>query len=239
MRSKTFSLKPKSRLGKALDIRQTTIAIMFDPHIWKKLRRGPQVILLKDAAMISALTGLQSGDRVIDCGAGSGFLSCYLGSIVAPAGKVYAYEKREEFQQLSAKNVEKARLSDVVDVKLKDNVLESGFEEKDVDLVTLDMGDSHLALPHAFAALKGGGFCVGYLPHAEQVQTFVKAALVAGFEQGETIEVIVRPMLVRERGFRPENSGLLHTAYLTFLRKPRSGPHTPKQPHVQDATKTT
>ncbi len=195
---------------------------MFDPVIWKKLRRGPQVILLKDAAMISALTGLQSGDRVIDCGAGSGFLACYLGSIVAPAGKVFSYEKREEFQQLAAKNVEKARLSDVVEIKLKD-VLAEGFEETDIDLITLDMGDSHLGLPHAFAALKAGGFCAGYLPHAEQVQTFVKAALVAGFEQGETIEVIVRPMLVRERGFRPENSGLLHTAYLSFLRKPKAG----------------
>ena len=199
---------------------------MFDPSIWKKLRRGPQVILLKDAAMISALTGLQSGDRVIDCGAGSGFLSCYLGAIVAPGGKVYSYEKREEFQQLASKNVEKARLSDVVEVKLKDVLADGtgGFEEKDVDLVTLDMGDSHLGLPHAFAALKSGGFCVGYLPHAEQVQTFVKAALVAGFEQGETIEVIVRPMLVRERGFRPENTGLLHTAYLTFLKKPKDAP---------------
>jgi len=206
---------------------------MFNPSIWKKLRRGPQVILLKDAAMISALTGLQSGDKVIDCGAGSGFLSCYLGSIVAPAGKVYAYEKREEFLKISEGNVRKAGLDGVVSIKLKDVVTE-GFEEKDVDLVTLDLADSALALPHAFAALKAGGFCVGYLPHAEQVQAFVKAALAAGFEQGETIEVIMRPMLVRERGFRPENSGLLHTAYLSFLRKPRGTHFSPPE-----ASKTT
>jgi len=206
---------------------------MFNPSIWKKLRRGPQVILLKDAAMISALTGLQSGDKVIDCGAGSGFLSCYLGSIVAPAGKVYAYEKREEFLKISEGNVRKAGLDGVVSIKLKDVVTE-GFEEKDVDLVTLDLADSALALPHAFAALKAGGFCVGYLPHAEQVQAFVKAAIAAGFEQGETIEVIMRPMLVRERGFRPENSGLLHTAYLSFLRKPRGTHFSPPE-----ASKTT
>lgn len=192
---------------------------MLNPSIWKKLKRGPQVILLKDAAMISALTGLQSGDRVIDCGAGSGFLSCYLGSIVAPAGKVYSYEKREEFHKLSEGNVRKAGLEGVVELKLKDAL--EGFDETEVELVTLDLADSPLLLPHSFAALKAGGFCAGYLPHAEQVQAFVKAALQAGFEQRETIEVIVRPMLVRERGFRPENSGLLHTAYLSFLRKPR------------------
>ncbi|MBI2444961.1 tRNA methyltransferase [Candidatus Micrarchaeota archaeon] len=225
MRSKTFSLGLADAGRQALQSRRDINAIMFNPSIWKKLRRGPQVILLKDAAMISALTGLQSGDRVIDCGAGSGFLSCYLGSIVAPSGKVFSYEKREEFQKLTEANVKKAGLDSVVRVSLRD-VIAEGFDEKDVDLVTLDMGDSSLALPHAFSSLKAGGFCAGYLPHAEQVQTFVKAALAAGFEQGETIEVIVRPMLVRERGFRPENSGLLHTAYLSFLRKPRAG-HSP------------
>ncbi len=191
---------------------------MLDSSLWKKLRRGPQVILLKDAAMISALTGLQSEDNVIDCGAGSGFLACYLGSIVAPAGKVYSYEKREDFAKLSSQNVAKAGLKDVVEVKLKDAM--DGFDEKDIDLITLDLGDSPLLLEKAFAALKPKGFCVGYLPHAEQVQAFVTEGLRVGFTHDQTIETIVRPMLVRDRGFRPENSGLLHTAYLTFLRKP-------------------
>jgi tRNA (adenine57-N1/adenine58-N1)-methyltransferase len=31
-----------------------------------------------------------------------------------------------------------------------------------------------------------------------------------------TIEVIVRDMLVRERGVRPSTKGVWHTAYLTF-----------------------
>ncbi|MBI4360626.1 methyltransferase domain-containing protein [Candidatus Micrarchaeota archaeon] len=191
---------------------------MFDVSVWKKLSRGPQVILLKDAAVISAFTGLQSGDHVVDAGAGSGFLACYLGSIVAPGGRAYSYEKRPEFAKLACRNVEKAGLQDVVEIKEKD-VLE-GIDEKGVDLVALDLADSPNALSQAFAALKPRGFCVGYLPHAEQVQSFVAEGLRVGFLQNQTLEVIHREMLVRKQGFRPENSGLLHTAYLSFLRKP-------------------
>lgn len=191
---------------------------MFDVSLWKKLSRGPQVILLKDAAFISAYTGVQSGDIVVDAGAGSGFLSTYLGSLVAPNGKVFAYERREEFADLSRKNVLRSKLSDVVAVKTQDIL--SGIDEKDVDLVTLDLAEAPQAVAHAFCALKQRGFCVGYQPHAEQVQSFVKAGLAAGFTHEQTLEVIARPMLVRERGFRPENSGLLHTGYLIFLRKP-------------------
>lgn len=191
---------------------------MFDVSLWKKLQRGPQVILLKDAAVISAFTGLQSGDSVVDAGAGSGFLACYLGSIVAPAGNVYSYEKRPEFAKLARKNVEKCGLADVVHIQ--DGDVLDGIQEKDVDLVALDLADSPKALEHAFAALKPRGYCVGYLPHAEQVQAFVAEALRVGFLQQQTLEVIHREMLVRKQGFRPENSGLLHTAYLSFLRKP-------------------
>lgn len=191
---------------------------MFDVSIWKKLSRGPQVILLKDAAVISAFTGLHSGDQVVDAGAGSGFLACYLGSIVAPGGRVYSYEKRPDFAKLAKKNVEKAGFSDVVQIKEKD-VLE-GIDENGVDLVTLDLADSPHVLTHAFSSLKPRGFCVGYLPHAEQVQAFVAEGLHVGFLQNQTLEVIHREMLVRKQGFRPENSGLLHTAYLSFLRKP-------------------
>lgn len=192
--------------------------VMFDVSLWEKMKRGPQVILLKDAAFISAFTGLQSGDRVVDVGSGSGFLAIYLGSIVAPSGKVFTYEKREEFAKLSLRNICKAELEKVVELKNKDAF--EGLEEGEVDLVTLDLADSPKLLGNAFAVLKPNGFCVGYLPHAEQVQAFVKEGLAVGFIQLQTIEVIARPMLVRDRGFRPENSGLLHTAYLSFLRKP-------------------
>jgi tRNA A58 N-methylase Trm61 len=40
-----------------------------------------------------------------------------------------------------------------------------------------------------------------------------------GFSDAYTVEVIVRDLLVRKEGVRPTNTGIWHTAYLTFARK--------------------
>lgn len=180
-----------------------------------KLKRGPQVILPKDIGMIIAFTGVGKASKVVDAGAGSGWLAISLGNV---AKTVVSYERREEFAELARKNVERAGLKNVK-VKVKD-VFE-GIDEKNVDLVTLDLADSEKVLEHAHGALKAGGFVTGYLPHAEQVSRFVKECERIGFADIFTIECIVREMLVREQGFRPENVGLIHTAYLVFARKRR------------------
>ncbi|PIT85493.1 tRNA methyltransferase [Candidatus Micrarchaeota archaeon CG10_big_fil_rev_8_21_14_0_10_59_7] len=183
-----------------------------------KLKRGPQVILPKDAALIAGFTGLGAGGKVIDTGAGSGWLAVFLGNIVGEKGKVASYEKRPEFAELAEKNVKKAGLEGVVEIKVKDAAL--GFDETEVDLVTLDCADSDLLIPNAFAALRKGGWCVGYVPHVEQARKFVLAGEAQGFTHMRTVECIVRDWLVRERGCRPENTGLTHTGFLSFLRKP-------------------
>jgi len=185
------------------------------PDILMKLKRGPQVILPKDAGMIIAISGIGKESICVDAGAGSGWLAVTLGNI---AKKVTTYEWREEFAELAQKNINRAGLTNV-EVKRKD--VFTGIDEKEVDLVTLDLADSEKVVPFAHAALKSGGLVVGYLPHAEQVQQFVKACREAGFAEDKifTIECIVREYLVRDRGFRPENTGLMHTAYLTFAKK--------------------
>jgi tRNA (adenine57-N1/adenine58-N1)-methyltransferase len=106
---------------------------------------------------------------------------------------------------------------DNVEIKIK-NVFD-GMDERDVDLVVLDLADAEKAVKHAHAALRRGGMLVGYLPHAEQAQLFVKECEARGFKDVFTIESMVREMLVRERGFRPDTKGLWHTGYLTFARK--------------------
>jgi tRNA A58 N-methylase Trm61 len=40
-----------------------------------------------------------------------------------------------------------------------------------------------------------------------------------GLRHEKTVESIVREMLVRPYGVRPQTKGLLHTGYLVFLRK--------------------
>jgi tRNA (adenine57-N1/adenine58-N1)-methyltransferase len=184
------------------------------PELLSRLKRGPAVTLPKDFGMIAAFGGIGRDSVCIDAGAGSGWLAIQLGNACK---KVTSYEWREDFAALAEENVKRAGLEKRVKIKRK-SVFE-GIDEEEVDLVTLDLADSDKAVPFAFKALKQGGCLVGYLPHAEQVQRFTKAAQEAGFRDAFTIEAIVREMLVREAGFRPENTGLLHTAYLTFARK--------------------
>lgn len=191
---------------------------MRPPHLFDKLARGPQVVLLKDAAFVSAFTGLQSGDLVVDAGAGSGWLTVYLASIVAPTGKVTAYEWRPEFADIAEKNVKKAGYENVATIK-RASILD-GISETDIDLVTLDLAGSPGALVHAFAALKPNGYVVGFCPNVEQARDFVLEGEKQGFVHWKTVECDEREWLIRAHGCRPATTGLRHTSFLCFLKKP-------------------
>ncbi|MBN1896794.1 MAG: methyltransferase domain-containing protein [Candidatus Aenigmarchaeota archaeon] len=187
------------------------------PELFRKLARGPQIITLKDAGMIAAFTGLTSGDMVVDAGAGSGFLSIFLANQVKPEGKVFSYELREDFSKIAARNVKKAGFEKYVEVKNRD--IFKGIDEKDVDVITLDMPEPWHAIDHVCSALKKGGYLVSYLPTVEQMRKFVLLCIEKGLKHEQSIECIVREMAVKETGTRPETKGLMHTAYLSFFRK--------------------
>lgn len=189
---------------------------MFPKRFFNKLKRGPQVVLGKDAGAVLSYSGLTSGDVVIEAGAGSGFATIIWGNAVRPKGRVYSFERREDFADLAQKNVEKAGLEKTVKIIRKEAF--QGQRAK-ADLVFLDCGDSHLLVPQAFEHLKPGGLLVGYLPHVEQLRGFTESAVASGFELELCLENNEREWLVRERGSRPVNTGLTHTAFLAFLRK--------------------
>lgn len=184
----------------------------FNP-VLAKLKRGPQVMLPKDIGLVLAFSGVGRESVVVDAGAGSGFMATSLGNVCK---KVFTYEKRPEFAKLARQNITRAGLGNI---EIKEKDVFEGIDESEVDLVMLDLAEAEKAVAHAAKALKKGGCIVGYLPHAEQVTAFVKALNENGFESIFTLESIVREMLVRERGFRPDNTGLTHTAYLTFAKK--------------------
>lgn len=184
------------------------------PEYMQKLKRGPQVILPKDAGMIIAFCGINKESFVLNAGAGSGWLDVQVGRI---AKKVISFEKRPEFLEIAQKNVKRCAL-DNVEIRLGD-VIENGFGEVGADAVILDMAESHLAVPKAVEALKEGGVLAGYVPHTDQMSAFVSACEEVGFANTYCIEVILRQMLVRKAGVRPENVGVMHTAYLVFAKK--------------------
>lgn len=193
---------------------------MIDLNTFDKLKRGPQVVVLKDAAAIVGFAGIGSGDHVVEAGSGSGFLSIYLANVVGKEGKVYSYEWREDFHKLASKNVAKVGMEKIVELK-QQNVFE-GIGEKNIDAVILDLADSEKAVGHAFAALKENGVLVGFHPNVEQIKKFTDAGKEAGFGESKVVEIIVRDWLIRERGSRPANTGLMHTAFLSFSVKTAS-----------------
>lgn len=194
---------------------------MLDVTIFEKkkaLKRGPAILLPKDFAAVVAFTGLGSGDKVIEAGSGSGWATLMLANIVGNTGRVYSYEKREEFLKIAKSNVEKLGFENV-EFKTRDVVI-NGFEETNVDLAFLDFGGSQNAVKFAFNALKSKGWLCSYLPNVEQMRIFNEKCTEAGFKVEKNITIEARKWLVREQGTRPENFGLVHTAFLCFARKP-------------------
>ena len=202
----------KSHLDKDFIVLRPTIVDYL-----QKLRRVPQIMLPKDAAQIVAHTGVGPGSLVVDAGAGSGSSAIFLGNLVRPNGKVISYEVREDFAAIAEENVRMAGLEDIVKVKLKD--IYEGIEERDVDLVTLDLPQPELALAHAEKALKIGGQLAAFTPCIEHLQRLYRDLPNFSFTNVRTIECIVRDMEVKPNCTRPSTRMIAHTGYLTFARR--------------------
>jgi tRNA (adenine57-N1/adenine58-N1)-methyltransferase catalytic subunit len=71
------------------------------------MTRGAAVIYPKDAAQIVAMADIFPGARVLEAGAGSGALSCWLLRAAGDAGLVVSYERRADFADIARQNVER------------------------------------------------------------------------------------------------------------------------------------
>lgn len=204
--------KLKSHTGKEFVILRPRITDFL-----QKMKRAPQIVLPKDAAQIIAYTGLGPGDIVVDAGAGSGALAMFLANLVRPNGRVISYEVREDFARLAEENIRSAGLSDIVTIKLKD--IYEGIEERDVDLVALDLPQPERVLPHAEVALKPGGYLAVFSPCIEHVQRLHAELPNYSFVNYQTIECLVREFEVKPGSTRPKTRMIAHTGYLTFARR--------------------
>ncbi|MDE1810587.1 MAG: methyltransferase domain-containing protein [Candidatus Micrarchaeota archaeon] len=186
---------------------------MFIPQSYRKLKRGPQVMLPKDIGMVLTYTGVSRNSVCVDAGTGSGWLAVSLARV---AKEVYSYDTRDEFSKIAERNRVNENLDNLV---LKHGDVTKKIEERNVDLVALDMPNSHLAVKNAHKALKIEGYIFGYLPHMEQVKAFVAKLERYKFANIFVCETIVRDIFVRKEGVRPSTKGVWHTAYLVFAQK--------------------
>ena len=71
------------------------------------MTRGAAVVYPKDAGQILALADIFDGARVVEAGAGSGALSCWLLRAVGETGLLVSYERRPDFAEIARQNVER------------------------------------------------------------------------------------------------------------------------------------
>ncbi len=205
-----------SQLGKAFVLLEPTLEDRM-----MKVRRLTQIVYPKDSALILLKTGIQSGMRVIECGTGSGSLTIALANGVAPTGRVFAYDRREDFLENAKKNLLETGFSDFVTFKLRE--VDHGFDEVGVDVVVLDLPSPWEGVPAASRAIRGGGRIASLSPTYNQVEKTVESLREEGFVYLETIEVLVREILVRSGKTRPFERMVSHTGFLTFGRKAIKG----------------
>jgi tRNA (adenine57-N1/adenine58-N1)-methyltransferase len=225
----------KSSLG----IYFTTLKPSLTDYIMKS-SRNTQIIYPKDAALIVMFSGIGPGSRVVESGTGTGSLTTALAHYVGSTGKVYTYELRSEFQKNAAKNLERSKLIDRVEMKSGDVTL-SGYEERDVDAVILDLATPWLVVPHAYQALRPSGVIVSFSPTIDQVVKTTEALRENNFVFIETIECLMRSMQVERGKTRPNTMMTGHTGYITHARKilPPPVQETPQMPPQQEEAKET
>lgn len=202
----------KSSLG----VTFTTLKPNLTDYMMKS-GRNTQIIYPKDAALIVMFSGIGPGSRVFESGTGTGALTTALAHYVGPTGKVYTYELRSEFQKNAAKNIQRAKLQNNVEMKSGDVTM--GIEEHDLDAVILDLAVPWLVVPHAYQALKPSGILVSFSPTIDQVVRTTEALRENGFVFIETIECLMRTMQVERGKTRPNTMMTGHTGYITHARK--------------------
>jgi len=181
------------------------------------IERRAQVIIPKDSFAIPMHLDLGCGSRVIEGGLGSGALSLVLLKAVAPEGKVYSYETREDFASIAKRNISLSENASCWELRLADVC--TATLERDVEAVMLDIPNPWDAIDNAVSALRHGGHLGCYIPNANQLEQAVRKMRSSSLSEVVAFETIQREMIVHEGGVRPSFDMLGHTGYLAFGRK--------------------
>lgn len=189
----------------------------FNPSFadnYRKIKRGPQIIVPKDIGYIIAETGINRDSFVLDAGTGSGALACFIAGI---AKKVVSYEIRDDFIKISKENKENLNLNNLT---IKKGDVYENISEKNVDVIILDVTEPWRAIKNVQKSLKIGGFLVVYSPQVTQIQSFMnEITKKEGFIHLKTVELIERYWKIEEKIARPRSEGIGHTGFMCFFRK--------------------
>jgi tRNA (adenine57-N1/adenine58-N1)-methyltransferase len=187
--------------------------------------RGAAVIYPKDAAHIVAFADVFPGARVLEAGAGSGALSCWLLRAVGDGGLVASYERRPDFAEVARANVEKFFGGPHPAWRLTVGDLAEAEPAGEVfDRVVLDM-----LAPWEFAAaaerlLIPGGLVCCYVATTTQLSRIAEALRGQGcFDEPAAWESLIRGWHVDGLAVRPEHRMVGHTGFIVTARRLADG----------------
>lgn len=181
------------------------------------IERKAQIMMPKDSYQMPQRLGISAGCRVIEAGVGSGALALVLIGAVAPTGKVFSYEVREDHAAIARRNVSMSTHSECWELKM-DDVCAANLE-KDVDAVVLDMPNPWDAMANCCASLRPGGRICAYVPNMNQLENTVRSMEASGLAEVFSFEILQREIVVHQGGVRPSSEMIGHTGYLIFGRK--------------------
>ncbi len=182
--------------------------------LYRKIKRLPQIIHIKELGMIAAETGVDKDSVVLDSGTGSGAAALFFGNLCK---KVYSYDIDAENLKYAKENAE---FLDINNINFKNKDIYDGIDENDIDLIIFDLPEPWRAIDHAAKALKIGGYLVNYALQVPQMQEFVNSLLKSeSFIILKNIELIERDWKVEGQIARPTSESVGHTGFLTFARR--------------------
>lgn len=183
-------------------------------------KRQSQIIYPKEIGYILLRLSVGPGSRVVEGGTGSGALTTAFAWAVGSDGRVHSYDRREDMLELAHRNLERIGLTDRVDLNQLD--VESGFQEKDIQALFLDLPHAHRYLYQAREAMADGGALGAILPTANQVSRFLSELENKRFSLPDVCEIMLRFYKPNPQRLRPMDRMVAHTGYLVFARAVRS-----------------
>ena len=192
--------------------------------------RGAAVVYPKDAAQIVAMADVFPGARVVEAGVGSGALTCSLLRAVGPDGLVSSYERRNEFAEIAAQNVDQLFSGRHPAWRLTVGDLTEALDEEpgSVDRVVLDMLAPWECLDRVAEPLIAGGLVCAYVATTTQLSRIVETIRAhGGFTEPHPWETLVRDWHVEGLAVRPGHTMAGHTGFLVTARRMAPGERAP------------
>ena len=194
------------------------------------MKRGATIVYPKDAAQILAYADVFPGARVLEAGAGSGALSCWLLRAIGPEGQLVSFEARADFAEIARANV--ARFYGEVPPQWRFETgrldVTAAGEPASFDRVILDMLAPWECVPGAATALIGGGLICCYVATTTQLSRVVEELRAhGGFFEPAAWETLARGWHVDGLAVRPDHRMIGHTGFLVTARRLAEGVTAP------------